>query len=81
MKTNLPVEANGKKTEPFITISSTKHSTNGGIVWGCKAEDRQASEKGEYPFREEFPNKYAGGSGLGHLFRDRQSATYAPKTK
>ena len=59
-KTNLPVEADRKKTEPFITVTSTKHSGDRRIVRCGKADDRQAGEKGKYPFWKEFPNKDPG---------------------
>ena len=59
-KTNLPVEADGKKTEPFITVTSTKHSGDSRVVRYGKAKDRQAGEKGEHPLREDFPNKDPG---------------------
>lgn len=82
MKTNLPVKANGEKTEPFIPITSTKHSGDRCIVRSSKADDRQTGEKGEYPFREEFPNKNARGfRRQPSIERVRQSATYTPKTR
>ena len=71
MKTNLPVKGNGEKTEPFIAVTPAKHSRDSRVVWCSKAEDRHPSEKGEYPFREEFPNKDPGGSELGYRSKDR----------
>lgn len=59
VKTDLPVETKGEETKPFIAVTPAKYSRDGRVVWRSKTEDRQTSEKGEYPLREKFPNKDA----------------------
>jgi hypothetical protein len=79
-KTNLPVEANGKKTETLVPITSTKHCRDGRVVRKSEAQDREACEEWKYPFREKFPYEDPRNSEVNSVETLQLNATYAPKT-